>query len=142
MKYLTRRNRNQPNPLWADFEDFFNAPSPFIQSLNSLLNWNSGDVNPAIDLFEDDANYFVQAELPGFNRKEIHVELENEQLILRGDRKTDSKEGKSEISFHRSVTIPNAVKADKVSAKYEDGLLTVTIPKAEEVKPLQIEVQS
>lgn len=142
MKYLTHRYPQTNHNLWGDFEEFFNAPSPFSPSFNTLFNWKPENNRPAIDLFEDEANFFVQAELPGFDRKEIEVELENDRLILKGARKENGKEGESEISFHRSVVIPNSVKQDQVSAKYENGLLTVTIPKADAVKPLRIEVKS
>jgi HSP20 family protein len=142
MKYLTHRYPQNTRSLWGDFEDFFNAPSPFMSSSNPLLNWNSDSYRPAIDLYEDESNYFVEAELPAFSKKEIDVEVEKDRLILKGSRKEEGKNGKSEISFHRSVLIPNAVKTEKVAAKYENGLLTVTIPKADAIKPLRIEVQS
>ena len=142
MKYLTHRYPRTQNDLWGDFESFFNAPSPFMPSFNSLLNMDSETNHPAIDLFEDEENYFVQAELPGFDRKEIEVELERDRLVLKGARKVEGKDEKSEITFHRSVTLPDSVKADDVSAKYENGILTVTIPKADAVKPLRIEVKS
>ena len=142
MKYLTRRYPKENNNLWGEFESFFNAPSPFMPSFNSLMNWDSNVTRPAIDLFEDENNYFVQAELPGFDRKEIVVELEKDRLVLKGSRKANDKKETSEISFHRSVTLPDSVKADKVAAKYENGILTVSIPKADAVKPLRIEVKS
>ena len=142
MKYLTRKYPNNNYGLWRDFEDFFSAPTPFMPSFGALSNWNNQLHQPAIDLFEDESHYFVQAELPGFKRKEINVELENDRLVLKGMRKENGKDGEAEISFNRSVTVPNSVKADKVSAKYENGLLTVTIPKADEVKPRRIEVNS
>ncbi|MBH55544.1 MAG: hypothetical protein CMI18_14545 [Opitutaceae bacterium] len=142
MKYLTRRPYNSNNDLWGHFESFFNAQSPILQSVNTLFDWNSDTYRPAIDLYEDEGNYFVQAELPGFNRKKIEVELEKERLVLKGTRKVNDKKESSEINFHRSITLPDSVKGDKVSAKYENGVLTVTIPKAEAVKPLRIEVKN
>lgn len=142
MKYLTHRYPQNNQSLWGDFEDFFNVPSPFTPSFNTFFNRTNDAHRPAIDLYEDDSNYFVQAELPGFDRKEIDVELEKDRLILKGNRREDGKDGKAEISFHRSVTIPNAVKSEEIAAKYENGLLTITIPKAEAVKPLRIEVKS
>ena len=142
MKYLTRRQPNRSNDLWGDFESFFNAPSPFMPSFNSMFNWDSDASRPPIDLYEDESNYFVQVELPGFDRKEIEVELEKDRLVLKGARKEGCKGNETEISFHRSVTLPESVKSEAVSAKHENGLLTVTIPKADAVKPLKIEVKS
>ncbi len=142
MKYLTRRYPYQNNNLWGDFESFFNAPSPFMPAFNSLVNWDSQNSRPAIDLFEDEGNYFVQAELPGFDKKEIEIELEKDRLTLKGARKVNNKKEASEVTFHRSVSLPDSVKADDVSAAFKNGILTVTIPKAEAVKPLRIEVKS
>ena len=142
MKYLTRRYPYRNDNLWGDFESFFNAPSPFMPSFSSLMNWDDQNTRPAIDLFEDEANYFVQAELPGFDKKEIEVELERNRLTLKGARKVNNQEDSSEVTFQRSVSLPDSVEADKVAAKYENGVLTVTIPKAETVKPLRIEVNS
>jgi HSP20 family protein len=139
MKYLTRIQPANNRQLWGDFDAFFNAPSPFMPS---LFEWNNGASRPAVDLFEDDSDYIVQAEVPGFDRKEITVELEKDRLILKGSRKVNGDDEKTEVSFHRSITIPDSVKADKVKAKYENGILTVTVPKAEAQKPIKIEVKS
>ncbi len=139
MKYLTRRQPTNGRQLWGDFDSFFNAPPPFLPS---FFDWNNDVYRPAIDLFEDEASYIVHAEVPGFDRKEITVELEKDRLILKGLRKLNDDDESSEVSFHRSVTLPDAIKSDKVNAKYENGVLTVTIPKAEALKPVQIEVKS
>lgn len=142
MKYLTRKQPVNGRQLWGDFDSFFNAPSPFLPS---FFDWNKDVYQPAIDLFEDGDSYIVHAEVPGFDRKEITVELESNRLILKGARKMNADDEETEISFHRSVTLPDSIrseKADKVKAKYENGVLMVTIPKAEALKPLQIKVES
>ena len=141
MKYLTREKSNSGNYLWRDFESFFYSP-PFFGSNNPLFQWESSSNSPALDLYEDESNYFVQAELPGFDRKEIQVELDKDRLLLKGTRKGKGKEDTSEVSFHRSVTLPQSVKSKKITAVYENGLLTVTVPKAEAIKPRRIEVKS
>lgn len=125
--------------FWGDFDSFFNAPSPFLPS---FFDWNDDARRPAIDLFEDESSYMVQAEVPGYDRKEITVELEKDRLVLKGSRKVNGDDEKSEVSFHRSVTLPDSVESDNVKANYENGVLTVTIPKAEALKPRQIEVKS
>lgn len=142
MKYLTLKRSENTNDLWGDFESFFNTPSPFIPSFNSLFDWGSHTFRPALDLFEDEDSYYAQAELPGFSRKEIQVELQRDRLIFKGRRKLDDKKESSEVSFHRSITIPDSIKGEKISAKYENGVLTVMIPKAEDAKPLKIEVKN
>ena len=140
MKYLTRRYSNNNRDLWEDFENFFNA-SPFFGSSYPLLKAEAA-YRPAIDLYEDDSNYFVRAEIPGFKKKDLQVELERDQLVLSGERKDKEEKGKSTVSFRRSVSLPATIESKNIAAKYENGLLTITIPKAEAAKPLQIEINS
>jgi HSP20 family protein len=81
------------------------------------------------------------AELPGFDRKDVSVELENEVLTITATRKPADKEGEGrEESFSRSITVDKSVLADKVTAKLENGLLRVTLPKTEERRPKLIKV--
>ena len=89
-----------------------------------------------VDLFEDKDNLYVRAELPGVSREAINVEMVEDYLNLNASRKS----GEESFSLARSITIPEAVQADKVSANYENGVLTVTIPKQEQVKPRKITV--
>jgi HSP20 family protein len=95
-----------------------------------------------VDLYEDQENTYVRAELPGVNRDDINVEMVDGYLTISAARKTAAAEGKSEesFSFSRSVSITGEVQADKVSAVYENGVLTVTLPKREEAKPKKITV--
>jgi HSP20 family protein len=104
--------------------------------------------SPALDVYQDKDHVFVKAELPGMKKEDIEITLHDGLLTLSGERKHESenKEGDSFRSerffgrFHRSVALPSAVDAGKVKASYKDGILTVTLPKAEEAKPKQIEV--
>ncbi len=95
-----------------------------------------------VDLYEDQANAYVRAELPGVNRDDIQVELTDGTLTLTAARKTPVTEDQPEqsASFSRSLSIPAEVSADQVSATYENGVLTVTLPKREEAKPKKITV--
>ena len=105
--------------------------------------------NPAIDLYEDKDNVFVKAELPGLKKEDIDVSLHDGALSITGERKTEEKVEGTETyrterfvgRFHRTVTLPSEVKAAEVKAEYKDGILTITLPKAEEAKPKQIEVK-
>lgn len=94
----------------------------------------------ATDLYEDDANVYTRFELPGFKKDEMDVQLENSVLTLKVERKA-SNEDEESLAFERSVTIPDGIEADKVSAKYEDGVLTVTLPKTPQRKPKLIEIK-
>jgi len=93
-----------------------------------------------VDLYEDKDNTYVRAELPGVNRDAIGVEIVDGSLSIQASRKEKSGEGENTVSFNRLVSIPDEVQADKVSAAYENGVLTVTLPRKEEAKPKKITV--
>jgi len=106
--------------------------------------------SPALDLHEDTDNFFVSAELPGMKKEEIEISLQDGVLTLSGERKHEKTENTTEIHrserfvgrFQRTLTLPAAVDADKVKASYQEGILNVTLPKAETAKPKQIQVKS
>ena len=105
--------------------------------------------SPSVDVYQDKDHVFVKAELPGMKKEEIDISLQNGMLTISGERKHEEehKEGDSFRSerffgkFQRSVSLPTDVDTANVKASYKDGILTVTLPKAEEAKPKQIEVQ-
>jgi HSP20 family protein len=105
--------------------------------------------NPALDVYEDDDNVIVKAELPGMKKEDIEVSLHNGALSIAGERKREEKLQDIETyrserfvgRFHRSIALPSEVKADQVAANYKDGILTITLPKVEAAKPKQIEVK-
>lgn len=95
-----------------------------------------------VDLYEDKANAYVRAELPGVSRDEIKVEFIDGNLSISAERKTPAVDGQPEQSFsiNRTVSIPSDVSADQVSAAYENGVLTVTLPKRAETQPKKVTV--
>ena len=102
---------------------------------------------PALDLYQDNDNVVAIVELPGMRKEDIEISLHDGVLTIGGERKHETAEGeKAERSeryvgkFRRSVTLPARVDANKVSATYKDGILTVTMPKAEDAKPRQIQI--
>ena len=103
---------------------------------------------PSLDLYQDKDHVFVKVELPGMKKEEINISLHDGILTISGERKREEKTGEGESfrsetyygKFHRSVTLPTLVDSTKVKASYKEGILTVTLPKAEEAKPKQIEV--
>jgi HSP20 family protein len=117
-------------------------------------NWESAPSttawNPSVDVFENDNEVIFKAELPGMNAKDIEVKLENNVLMLKGERRFE-KETKEENyhriereygTFSRSFALPHAVDGDKVKAEYKDGILKVTLPKKEDTKPKPIKIAS
>ncbi|MBC7368788.1 MAG: Hsp20/alpha crystallin family protein [Undibacterium sp.] len=97
-----------------------------------------------VDLYEDKANTFVRAELPGVKRADINVDLVDGVLNITAARKTPpAAEGQAEqtVTLSRSVRIADEVQADNVAATYENGVLTVTLPKRQEAKPKKFTVE-
>ena len=99
---------------------------------------------------ENDNAYIVTAELPGIDPKDIDISLEGNVLTLRGEKKEESEKKDKNYhrverrygSFVRSLTLPAEVNADKIEADYRNGLLEVTLPKSETVKPKKITVKA
>ena len=123
------------------FDGFFRGTGDEDYTLSS---WT-----PAVDIAEHDDEYLVKVELPGVNKDEVKLTLENNILTIRGEKKQEKETKKENYhrversygSFQRSFTLPAAVKADKIDASYKDGILTVSLPKAEEAISKQIEVK-
>jgi HSP20 family protein len=130
-----------------------------MQSLQERMNRlfdtsfrpNDGDLGswlPAVDIFEEGDNLKLQAELPGLNEKEIDLQVENNVLTIRGERKRD-KEFKEDGYFRaervfghfsRSFSLPTTVDSEKIAAAYNNGVLHVTLPKKETSKTRKIQI--
>jgi HSP20 family protein len=103
---------------------------------------------PALDVHEDKDSFTIRVELPGMKREDIEVSLQNGALVIAGERQTETV--KEDVAVHRqercfgrfsrALTLPTAVAGNQVKAAYKDGILTVTLPKAEEARPKQITV--
>ena len=106
----------------------------------------SGAAKPAsagrfkVDLYEDENNAYVRAELPGFKRDAINVEVVDGYLTIAATRESNEADRTSEAKFSRSLALTDEVKSDAVAAAYENGVLTVTLPKKEEAKPRKVSV--
>jgi HSP20 family protein len=108
-----------------------------------------GSWAPAVDIFEKDGNIVLKAELPGIDPKSVDVRVENNVLTLRGERKFEEEVKRDNFhrveraygTFTRSFTLPTAVDTGKIKADLKEGVLKVTLPKREEAKPKQIQVE-
>ena len=134
---------------WSNLRDelnsFFELPvwSNFARGGQLFSGWS-----PALDLYQSNDNVMAVVELPGMRKEDLEISLHDGTLTISGERKRESSSNgeKAERSeryigtFRRSIALPTRVDASKVSATYRDGILTVTLPKAEEVKPKQIQV--
>ena len=123
------------------FDDAFTRP----------LNLRDGGWSaPAIDMYQTDDEVVVRAALPGFKADEVQINVTGDVLTLRGETKQqeESQERAWHIrehrwgSFERSISLPTEVTADKAVADFENGVLTIILPKAEEVKPKTITVKA
>ncbi len=104
---------------------------------------------PAVDIAEQDNQYVMKAEMPGISKDDVKITIESNILTIRGEKKQE-KDVKQEHyqriersygSFQRSFTLPGMVKNDNIEAVYNDGVLTITLPKAEEARSKHIEVK-
>lgn len=93
-----------------------------------------------VDIHEDNANTYVRAELPGVNRDDIKVEMVEGYLTIQATRKQSEGGREESLAFSRSLSLPDGVHGDQVKAAYENGVLTVTLPKREEARPRRVTV--
>ncbi len=143
---------------WSPFRDGFRDIVGLQDEMNRLFDTFSkgndtqslveGVWAPSVDIYENKDEIVIDAELPGINQKDISVTVTDNVLTIKGEKKQE-KEVKEENyhrversygSFSRSFTLPVGVKADHIKAGYKDGVLKITLPKAEEAKPKQISI--
>jgi len=133
---------------WGNLRDelnsFFDMPfsSNFGRTGQLFTGWS-----PVLDLYESGDHFVAVIELPGMRKEDIDISLHDGTLTISGERKRESNNGETAQrteryvgTFRRSITLPTRVDAGKVSATYQDGILKVTLPKAEDAKPKQIKV--
>jgi HSP20 family protein len=129
------------------------------EQMNRLLDlaWNrepgeelrEGVWQPPVDIYEDEEAVVIKAELPGMDQKDIEVRIENNTLTLRGERKHEEEIKKENFhrverfygTFQRSFSLPQVVDQEKIKAVCDKGVLAITLPKKEETKPKQINVE-
>jgi HSP20 family protein len=112
-------------------------------------DYESAVWSPMVDISEDANEYRLHFDVPGMDKKDVKMSFSDNTLTVSGERK--SMEEKKDATchrverifgkFYRSFTFPTRVKSDSISAQYDNGVLTVTVPKAEEVKPREIEIK-
>lgn len=130
--------------LRDEIDRLFDLP---LTGLAPSSPWLSG-WTPALDVYEDKDQFVVKAELSGMKKDDIEITLHNGSLSIAGERKSEKEVTEAGLCraeryfgrFQRTVDLPTTVVADKVNAEYHDGVLSITLPKAEEAKPKQINV--
>jgi HSP20 family protein len=132
--------------------DVWAAPS-FSRLLDDWFgssNWAkpSGALRPAMDVEEDENQIAIRTELPGIAKDEVQITLEDGVLTITGEKRSDreTKEKNYHLvertfgAFQRSLSLPAGVEADKANASFENGVLTITVPKSEAAKPRKLEI--
>jgi HSP20 family protein len=123
------------------FDDSFTRP---------LSVFREGWTVPAVDMYQTDDEVVVKAALPGVKADEVQINITGDVLHLKGEMKHEEEKREKAWhireqrwgSFERSVALPTEVIADKAKAEFENGILTITLPKAEEVKPKVINIKA
>ena len=143
VKYNRRNNALNSNPMSRLLNDFWNAAEwPNSYEEDSTV-WA-----PRIDVEENENEYQVYADVPGLNKKDVSITLEDGVLTIKGERKREEKKEDQNTSymernhgnFSRSFTLPSKVDEKKIAANLKDGVLSVSLPKAEVVKPKEIAI--
>lgn len=141
---------HRPAP-WPEFETFSSRISQLLGE-----SWNTPEPTdtwlPAVDLEETADEVTLVAELPGMLEKDIHVEIENNILTVRGEKREEREQGDEKHrhhvwerrygNFQRAFTLPRSVQADSIQAVFDNGILTVRMPKAPNAKSRSIEIAS
>ena len=147
-----RTRSNRPTgalaPLHTDLARLFdlrNWPMDLFDDQPMIADWR-----PAVDVDEQDGRYEIRADLPGIEPGDVVVTLDDGVLTLRGERREEREEtdeGSRRVerftgSFYRRLTLPDAGDADAVEARFDKGVLTITIPKSEKRKARRITIES
>ena len=147
MAITLRRGQNPINEVrrlnqWLD-ETLGAWPFGIEPSLSVTSSWL-----PPTDVFEDDQGIKIVSELPGLRQEDVKLSIENHTLTIRGEKKQEAEEKATKVHryersygvFERSFSLPTTVDSDKVTATFENGVLTVLLPKAEKAKPREIRI--
>jgi len=139
---LARRDRDNlvRNP-W--FDEAFTGWPFWSRGEEDSMVWS-----PRVDVRENENEVIVKADLPGMDKKDLKIAVENNLLSIKGERKAEFEEKDADCyrserlfgTFQRTFSLPSRIKADAIRAEYKEGVLTVVLPKVEEVKPRQIEI--
>ena len=148
MRSLVRFN-NSPElrRMQNEFDRLFEGFFPNVVATNNGTN-GSAVWSPRVDLSESDDAYTLQLDVPGIDKKDIHINFHDGTLTISGERKSSEKTENENVvriersfgEFRRTFNLPQTIKVDAIDAKYKDGVLKIVVPKAEEVKPVSIKV--
>jgi HSP20 family protein len=140
---------------WRPFRDMMNIQDEMNKLFDDFLGrplmrteWSEGVWNPSVDVSETKDNVLIKAEMPGLIKDDVKISVQDNMLTLSGEKKQEKEEKETNYhriessygAFSRSFTLPTSVKSDKIKATYKDGVLSITLPKIEEVKAKEIPI--
>lgn len=131
------------------FESFSRRLNDIFGDLEKGVRFEMGDFSPRVDIAEDEKNVYLHAELPGIERENVKISVsEDRVLTLKGEKSREAKvEGKNYVrsersygNFTRSFALPDTIDVENVAAKFENGVLNLTLPKTEPAKPKEVAI--
>jgi HSP20 family protein len=135
---------------WDPFREMTQVQNQLNRLVDQVWGGRQESWLPAVDVFDQRDAVVLKAELAGMDPDDIQIEVEDNVLTIKGERRFQEKLDEERYyrverrfgSFQRSLALPQGVKPDEIAAAYDDGILTVTVPKVEEEKPKRIEVKA
>ncbi|HLW54609.1 MAG TPA: Hsp20/alpha crystallin family protein [Candidatus Angelobacter sp.] len=149
MSNIVRNPLRDLNTLQERFNQLLNQPFGPFNAFSPEQALTASSFMPAVDIYEDQHNITLTAELPGVEEKDLDIRVENGVLTLSGERRMEHEENKENFHrversfgrFTRSFTLPPTVETDNVRANFDNGVLKILLAKREEAKPKQIQIQ-
>lgn len=142
---------------WDPFRDLMTIQDRMNRLFEQTLSRTQGEAEgiapstwaPAVDILETPDSIVMKAELPGLKKEDIDIQVRDNTLTLRGERRFDKEEKQENYlrieraygSFHRAFTLPTTIQQERIRAVFRDGVLELMLPKAEEAKPKQIQIE-
>ena len=134
-----------PNDLFREMDRMFDQFTPPGTPI-----YDDRDFSPASELMEEESHYMLSIDIPGMKKEDIKIEVADGTLVISGERKNEKRTESNQIhryeksygSFKRSFVLPNTISAEKVEARYENGVLELYLPKTEVAQARKIEIQS
>jgi HSP20 family protein len=140
---------------WDPFREMMSLRREMDRLFDSALSGSQGDWHPtswdlALDVVENPDEYVVKASLPGINPDDLDITFTNNTLTIKGEVKEDQEFNQAQYhvrerrygTFSRSISLPSGIESDRISANYENGVLRLHLPKAEEIKPKRIQIKA
>lgn len=144
--------------VWDPFRDLVNLQQRINRVFNDTARsasaktdegFDSATWSPVVDIRETEESYEIKADIPGVKKEDISIDIGDNTLTIKGERKFEAEESKEDYirversygAFSRSFALPRNVDSKNIKAKYKDGILDLTLPKKEEAKPKKINIE-